>query len=134
MLCYGNITTHSFLIPVCLRFAGGGGGSPHCIKPYMDIIPYNVDTLFVIWFLPVDCGDPSLPMNGVVMAYDSTLEGSQIVFQCGPGFVPSQQMMSVCAANGIWTPNPAGLECRGTWVYHDCLTSSSYMWPSLLSS
>ena len=37
--------------------------------------------------VPADCGDPSLPVNGFVMAYDSTLEGSQIVFQCNPGLV-----------------------------------------------
>ena len=86
--------------------------------------------------VPADCGDPSLPVNGFVMAYDSTLEGSQIVFQCSPGFVPSQEMMSVCAADGSWIPDPAELECRGTQLCHydDCLTSSSYMWPSLLSS
>ena len=74
-----------------------------------------------------DCGDPSPPLNGFVMAYDSTLEDSQIVFQCNPGFTPSRQMMSVCMADGIWTPNPAELECRGTWLYCDCLTSSGYM-------
>ena len=80
------------------------------------IIIYTADTLvclFNIWFLPADCGDPSLPVNGVVMANDSTLEGSQTLFQCSPGFVPSQQMMSVCMADGNWTPNPAGLECGG---------------------
>ena len=57
------------------------------------------------------------------MAYNSTLEGSQIVFQCSPGFVPSQQIVSVCAANNSWTPDPAELLCRGTQIYHDCLTS-----------
>ena len=66
-------------------------------------------TDFSIWFLPADCGDPSPPMNGFVMPYDSTLEGSQIVFQC---LVPSQQMMSVCMADGNWTPDPAELVCR----------------------
>ena len=66
-------------------------------------------------FMVVDCGDPSPPLNGLVMAYDSTLEGSWIVFQCSPGFVPSQQMMSVCAANGSWTPDPAELVCKGNW-------------------
>ena len=131
MLCCDNITTHSFL--VYLRFAGGRG-SPNYIKPNMDITPYNIHTSFDIWFLLADCGDPTLPMNGVVMAYDSTLEGSQIVFQCSPGFVPSQQMMSVCMADGNWTPNPAELECRGIWLYCDCVASSNYVWPSLLSS
>ena len=86
------------------------------------ITSYNVVISFDIWFVPADCGDPSLPMNGFVMAYDSTLEGSQIVLQCNPGFVPSQQMMSVCAANGNWNPDPAELVCRGTQLYHthDC--------------
>ena len=70
------------------------------------------------YFLPADCGDPSLPMHGFVMVYNNTLENSQIVFQCSPGFVPSWEMMSVCDANGSWTPDPAGLECRGVWLYH----------------
>ena len=135
MLCcsYHPLIPYSCLLTFC---RGGGGGSPHCIKHYMDITPYNVHTSFDIWFLPAaDCGDPSLPVNGFVMAYDSTLEGSQIVFQCSPGFAPSQQMMSVCSANGSWTADPAELVCRGTQpLYHDCLTSFSYMWPSLLSS
>ena len=61
--------------------------------------------------IPADCGDPSPPANGFVMVSDSTLEGSQIVFQCNSGLAPSQQMMSVCAANGSWTPDPAELVC-----------------------
>ena len=139
MLCCDKfrIHYHPFIHYSCLltyAFCRRGKGSPHCIKPYMDITPYNVHTSFDIWVLLADCGDPSLPVNGFVMAYDSTLEGSQIVFQCSPGFVPSQQMMSVCAANGSWTPDPAGLVCRGIWLYCDCLTSSSYMQSYLLSS
>ena len=58
-----------------------------------------------------DCGDPSCPVNGDVMAHESTLEDSSIFFQCSPGFSPSVQMMSVCAANGSWTPDPAILTC-----------------------
>ena len=38
-----------------------------------------------------------------------------VAFQCNPGLAPSQQMMSVCAANGSWTPDPAGLVCRGRY-------------------
>ena len=34
-----------------------------------------------------------------------------VAFQCNPGLAPSQQMMSVCAANGSWTPDPAELVC-----------------------
>ena len=35
-----------------------------------------------------------------------------VAFQCNPGLAPSQQMMSVCAAGGSWTPDPAALVCR----------------------
>ena len=38
-----------------------------------------------------------------------------VAFQCNPGLAPSQQMMSVCAANGSWTPDPAELVCRGKY-------------------
>ena len=58
-----------------------------------------------------DCGDPSQPVNGDAMAHESTLEDSNIFFQCNPGFFPSMQMMSVCAHNGSWTPDPANLTC-----------------------
>ena len=84
----------------------------------MAIILYKVNTsvhLHFVIFIPMqaDCGDPSLPLNGFVMAYDSTLEGSQIVFQCSPGFAPLQEIMSVCMADGSWTPDPTELVCRG---------------------
>ena len=36
-----------------------------------------------------------------------------VTFQCSPGLVPSQQIMSVCAANGSWAPDPADLVCIG---------------------
>ena len=51
-----------------------------------------------------------------------------MTFQCNPGLVPSQQMMSVCAANGSWTPDPAELVCRGKpggIVLHQVLCISS---------
>jgi len=64
-------------------------------------------------FIPADCGDPPSPMNGFVTESESTLEGSQIVFQCSSGFAPSQQRTSVCMADGNWSPDPAGLVCKG---------------------
>ena len=41
-----------------------------------------------------------------------------VAFLCNPGLAPSQQMMSVCAANGSWTPDPAELVCRGRYHLH----------------
>ena len=36
-----------------------------------------------------------------------------MTFQCSPELVPSQEMISVCMANGRWTPDPAELVCTG---------------------
>ena len=59
----------------------------------------------------VGCGPPTPPPRGSLEDLTSSQEGAVVTFQCSPGLVPSQQMMSVCAANGSWTPNPAELTC-----------------------
>ena len=42
-----------------------------------------------------------------------------VIFQCSPGLVPSRQMLSVCATNGNWTPDPAELVCREPGSYNN---------------
>ena len=56
----------------------------------------------------VGCGPPT---RGSLGDLTSSQEGAVVAFQCNPGLAPSQQMMSVCAANGSWTPDPAELVC-----------------------
>ena len=63
--------------------------------------------------LSVGCGPPTPPPRGSLGDLTSSQEGAIVTFQCNPGLVPSQQMMSVCAANGRWTPDSAELVCRG---------------------
>ena len=41
----------------------------------------------------------------------NTTEGSVVVFQCDPGFVPEGEMTAVCGSDGQWTPNPGGVTC-----------------------
>ena len=61
----------------------------------------------------VGCDPPTPPPRGSLGDLTSSQEGAEVTFQCSPGLVPSQQMMSVCMANGRWTPDPAELVCRG---------------------
>ena len=59
----------------------------------------------------VSCEDPTPPSNGAIGDYESTAEGTEVNYQCGDGLIPGGEMMSTCLANGIWSPDPAELEC-----------------------
>ena len=59
-----------------------------------------------------DCISPSPPINGSLLQPDpNTTEGSVVVFQCDPGFVPDGEMTAACWRDGQWTPNPGGVTC-----------------------
>ena len=59
-----------------------------------------------------DCGAPPSPVNGSLLQPNTnTTEGSVVVFQCDPGFVPEGVMTAVCGRDGQWTPNPGGVTC-----------------------
>ena len=59
-----------------------------------------------------DCGAPPPPVNGSLLQPDSnTTEGSVVVFQCDPGFVPKGEMTAVCGRDGQWYPNPGHVIC-----------------------
>ena len=69
-------------------------------------------------FLPVNYGLPTFPGNGFIVVVPSTLGGTEILFRCNTGFVPTGRMRAVCMSdgvsqNGTWTPNPATLVCIG---------------------
>ena len=69
---------------------------------------------------PVNCSDPTPPVDGSIDPYHNTTEGAEIFFRCNPGFVPAALMTAVCGADGRWNPNPAGLVCTcesSTTVY-----------------
>ena len=67
----------------------------------------------------VGCGLPTPPPRGSLGDHSSSQEGAMVIFQCSPGLVPSQQMLSVCATNGNWTPDPAELVCREPGSYNN---------------
>ena len=65
-------------------------------------------------FNPIaDCGAPPSPINGsLLQPCTSTTEGSVVVFQCDPGFVPDREVTAVCGGDGQWTPNPGDVTCN----------------------
>ena len=42
----------------------------------------------------------------------STVEGSEITYQCDDGLTPVGTMTAVCGEDGEWRPNPGDVECR----------------------
>ena len=74
---------------------------------------------------------PAAPDNGSVVTVPSTLGGTEIIFRCNTGFVPTGNRTAVCTSDGIspngtWTPDPATLVCIGKQCvdpkpWHACL-------------
>ena len=70
-----------------------------------------IHILFSTGMPSVSCEDPTPPTNGSIADYESTAEGTEVNYQCDDGLIPGGEMMSTCLANGIWSPDPAELEC-----------------------
>ena len=69
----------------------------------------------MLFLHPANCGDPSVPRNGSIEAYQNTNEGTEIFFRCGPGYIPAGRTRAVCAADGMWNPDPAtACTCKST--------------------
>ena len=41
----------------------------------------------------------------------STVEGSEITYQCDDGLTPEGTITAVCGEDGEWRPNPGDVEC-----------------------
>ena len=84
-----------------------------------------------------DCGAPPPPVNGsLLQSYTNTTEGSVVVFQCDPGFVPEGEMTAVCGNDGQWTPNSGGVTCslRPTQTFTQTFTQAPTKAPTLAST
>ena len=82
----------------------------------------------MLFLLPVNCSEPTVPRNGSIDPYQNTTVGAEIVFRCDQGFVPNGDMQAMCAANGSWTPDPAThtCNCESTHNKKDHLILSVY--------
>ena len=91
--------------------------SPFFLQPIVVILQYlglgnlgiNIYTLH--FPSPVNCSDPTPPMDGSIDPYQNTTEGAEILSTCNPGFIPAGRMRAVCGVDGRWNPDPATLVC-----------------------
>lgn len=58
--------------------------------------------LLLTYFLAVDCGPLSVPMNGSSSG-NSTLFPNNIQFKCDPGFILNGSAIRTCQPNGTWS-------------------------------
>ena len=73
----------------------------------------NLAIVTVMHFNPAaDCGALPPPVNeSLLQPHTNTTEGSVVVFQCEPGFVPEGVMTAVCGNNGQWVSYPGNVTC-----------------------
>ncbi len=62
---------------------------------------YKYQTHPFILLIVVDCGQPDAPMNGFVLAFNTSV-GSVVVFICDLGFNPVGPELSECLADGTF--------------------------------
>ena len=58
------------------------------------------------------CGAPSFSSGVTVEQFISTTVGSEIFYQCQPGFLPEGRRTLLCGGDGRWNPDPRDL-CTG---------------------
>ena len=54
----------------------------------------------------VGCSPPSSPTSGRINEYRSGSVGASLTFGCNTGYIPHEQVTSICMENGIWVPMP----------------------------
>ena len=59
----------------------------------------------------VGCGRPSPPTNGSLGGYQTTIQGTDVTFQCDADLVPSAVMTTTCTNERRWIPPPAEQNC-----------------------
>ena len=68
------------------------------------------------------CGALSFSSGVTVEQFSSTIVGSEVFYQCQPGFLPEGRRTLLCRENGRWYPDPRDL-CTGNIF---CLSSYSF--------
>ena len=64
-------------------------------------------TLIIILFA-VSCDAPETGGTVHYSSYNSTLEGSNVIFWCTDGQLHTEAFTSVCHRNASWIPDPVG--------------------------
>ena len=50
-----------------------------------------------------------------------------ITFQCNPGFLPEGEMTATCTNAGVWSRDPAGVDCSYNGVCLLIITACCYL-------
>ena len=108
-----NLNLHSPCTSPNILTAHIRGGKVQAPKTYC-----FQDDLLLLLLLIVNCGMPTAPGNGSIVAVPSTLGGAEILFRCNTGFVPAGNKTAMCVSdgvspNGTWIPDPATSVCIG---------------------
>ena len=73
------------------------------------------------------CGALSFSSGVTVEQFSSTIVGSELFYQCQPGFLPEGRRTLLCGGDGRWSPDPQSL-CTGNVsryiAYHSILLTS----------
>ena len=72
------------------------------------------------------CGSPSLPTNGYIIPYTSTLEGATVMYTCWNIYRSGYQsqceevnVTAVCNKQGYWEPSTEDICGEPTGYYYD---------------
>ena len=80
----------------------------------------------------IACGAPSFSCGVTVEPFSSTINNSEIFYQCQPGFLPEGRGTLRCGEDGRWSPDPQDL-CTGkqacNFVYYYIVLSSLILIP-----
>ena len=89
------------------------------------IIPVLIIVMYLDWQMQhlcysigsaIVCGAPSFSCGVTVEPFCSTIVGSEIHYQCRPGFLPEGRRTLLCGGNGMWNPDPQDL-CTGNHLF-----------------
>ena len=72
---------------------------------------YNIPIYYLLVFIAIDCGRPSVSMN-VNVTYDSTSFNARLTLTCAEGLLPFGVSSAQCFSNGSWAPDPTEFTCK----------------------
>ena len=67
-----------------------------------------------------NCGQPSLPVNGYILPYTSTLEGTKVTCICDTD-VSLYKEIAICTKLGQWKPNTSSICEEGRYSGIQCI-------------
>lgn len=86
----------------CPQIIRGLGEIQQSLKMILHMQSNAIPPYFNHFFLAVDCGPLSVPMNGSSSG-NITVFPNSVQFNCDPGFILDGSVIRTCQANGTWS-------------------------------